>query len=330
MMTRDSLQAILGALFGESAGEAEIVARTDRGPVWAFSLSGDYESALENWERLREALSEHELWPLLGDPLGREEDVRHFSEFYKASLERDLQDPRPHHDSEELLRQGLALDADEWLRQRDESQAQIEAERQAWLESQGYSSHEEYTAALEAKERRIEALIAQKCRDGEADEDGEVSFFTEDGGYRTARCGGQHLDLDHDSLQDAQEPEPMLPPERRWQPPASTWILLVPASHGWEVPAMLRFGGWNACPTPQVHVAMIRRWHEKYGAQLIGLTHDIMTFHVARPPQSREEAVPLAREHLYYDGEYDTQQWLTLGENVDGLIGCSRWGFWWD
>lgn len=44
-------------------------------------------------------------------------------------------------------------------------------------------------------------------------------------------------------------------------------ILLVPAAAGWQVPAHLRWGGWNACPPPEYHVAALRGLGQRYGAE---------------------------------------------------------------
>jgi Domain of unknown function (DUF4253) len=50
------------------------------------------------------------------------------------------------------------------------------------------------------------------------------------------------------------------------EPFASVAIALVPAVATWEVPAYLGIGGWNDCPNPEAHVALMRRWHERHGA----------------------------------------------------------------
>jgi len=50
-----------------------------------------------------------------------------------------------------------------------------------------------------------------------------------------------------------------------WNCDERVHILLLPTSSSWEVPAYLRFGGWNACPLPEVHVATLRSWHERFG-----------------------------------------------------------------
>jgi hypothetical protein len=323
-MNPEPIQQILRDVFGDAAGALEIVAQTDRGPVWAFALRGSYEFAQSSWEPLRKAMTGLELWPLLGNALGRREDLWSPPQFHGGA--RDSGDPLALLSSDDLLREGLDLDVDEWLRLKDERAAYWRAEHQAWLESQGYASQEESSAAQTAIESRNQAIIAKMCADGEADEDGWVSFIDETGAHVDALCGERGDDFRSNSETDA----PALHPSQMWRPPASIWLLLVPARHGWEVPATLRFGSWNGCPAPQEHVALMRHWHQGYGAQLVGLTHDTLSFSVARPPQNQEEALPLAHQHFHFcsgEGwnEDDTPEML-----VDGLVNRRGWWFWWD
>lgn len=106
-------------------------------------------------------------------------------------------------------------------------------------------------------------------------------------------------------------------------------ILLVPAKFGWEVPAYLRWGGWNACPPPEYHVAALRRWHERYGADLIGLNGDTMNVRASRPPQQRGDALALAIEQYGYCPDIIDQGVGSISALAAGLIN-EWWYFWWD
>src|SRR5262249_26076759 len=75
---------------------------------------------------------------------------------------------------------------------------------------------------------------------------------------------------------------------------------LVPTTQGWTTPAFLMFGDWNNCPRPHDHLAVLRHWEEQYGAEVVGITHDIVEMLVARPPRSRKKALELAREQYLY------------------------------
>lgn len=328
-MTPESLQPILSELFGDAVGAMEVLAQTDRGPLWAFSLTrvvGLDWSGWDGWERLREALAEHEYWPLLVAGWRHPRDV---AKCYAHSSRPDPDSPFPFHSARQLLRQGLDLDVDEWLRSKDEKQARFRAEHEAWLRSQGYAGDEEEANALTAKYDGIEArhrawLASAAGAQAQADEDGH-SYFDEETNttiwYRWGDYSGTDAALHEVEIPEFSEIQPPRVPE-------VAWMILVPARHGWQVPAVLHFGGWNACLAPHIHVALARRWQQKYGAQLDSLSHDMIGFRVPRPLASREEALQLAREHIYFCE--DITDHSTLEEHADWLVGRSGWSFWWD
>ena len=96
------------------------------------------------------------------------------------------------------------------------------------------------------------------------------------------------------------------------------------------IPAHLRWGGWNACPHPEYHVAALRAWRDRFGAELVGLSRDRMDLRVARPPQSRADALALAREHYVYCSDSLNQGVGTLSNWAALLLGHEWWSFWWD
>lgn len=108
------------------------------------------------------------------------------------------------------------------------------------------------------------------------------------------------------------------------------YLGLVPAYQGWEVPALLRFGGWNECPSPEVHVSLVRDWHDRYGAELVAATHDVVEMQVARPPTTREAALALATEQFFYCEDIVTQGMETLERLAAILLNGTAWYFWWD
>lgn len=108
------------------------------------------------------------------------------------------------------------------------------------------------------------------------------------------------------------------------------YLGLVPASQGWEVPALLRMGGWNECPMPEVHVSLMRYWHDRYGAELVAATHDVVEMQVARPPATREEALMLATEQFFYCEDIVSQGTETLERLAAALLNGTVWFFWWD
>ncbi|UYV15331.1 DUF4253 domain-containing protein [Porphyrobacter sp. ULC335] len=108
------------------------------------------------------------------------------------------------------------------------------------------------------------------------------------------------------------------------------YILVVPARHGWEVPAYTSWGAWNECPPPELHIAALRSWHERYGAELVGMSADVLDVRVTRRPASREEALALAREHFDYCPDIVYQGTETLAPLAASYMVSDWWYFWWD
>ena len=107
-------------------------------------------------------------------------------------------------------------------------------------------------------------------------------------------------------------------------------ILVLPTSESAAVPAFLQWGGWNSCPLPEHHVAALRSWHERYGAELIGLSGDVMNLRVKRRPSTRDEALAIAREQFLYCQDIVWQGTGTLAPLATTLLNGDWWYFWWD
>jgi hypothetical protein len=147
-------------------------------------------------------------------------------------------------------------------------------------------------------------------------------------------------------LQDLQEPRQ--PPVGEWpaEPSPSVgltvamkygltfmpnvYISLIPTDDWTTVPAHLRWGGWNDCPRAEYHVAALRSWRDRFGAELIGLSADRMDLRVARRPDTREQALELAREHYASCSDIVDQAEGTLSPLAVSLITDDWWNFWWD
>lgn len=108
------------------------------------------------------------------------------------------------------------------------------------------------------------------------------------------------------------------------------WVAKIPTALPCDVPAWLRLGGWNACPATEEHVAVWKRWQEKYGAEILCVTGDVIEATVTRPPKDREACYALAREQFAYCEDIVTQGTGSIDALASGLPGASSWFFWWD
>ena len=114
------------------------------------------------------------------------------------------------------------------------------------------------------------------------------------------------------------------------QPLPQTYIGVFPTDDETEIPALLRWGAWNDCPAPEVHVAHLRGWRDAYGAKLVSITRDTIELKVDRRPASREEALELARQHFAYCPDIVLQGTQTIEALAASLMQSDWWFFWWD
>lgn len=112
-----------------------------------------------------------------------------------------------------------------------------------------------------------------------------------------------------------------------WTPKAQVIIGLLPTSDATATAAYLRFGGWNDCPPPPVHVAIARKWRGSHGAVQICNTYDTIEFKVARPITDRKEALDMAMAHYCYCSDRVPDD---LETSAAALLGSTVWQFWWD
>jgi hypothetical protein len=107
-------------------------------------------------------------------------------------------------------------------------------------------------------------------------------------------------------------------------------VLLIPTQDSTEIPAYLKWGGWNDCPPPEYHVAALRSWRDRYGAELVGMAGDVMNIETNNRPASRDEALALASEQYAYCSDIVDQGVNTISVLAAGLMANPWWFFWWD
>lgn len=107
-------------------------------------------------------------------------------------------------------------------------------------------------------------------------------------------------------------------------------VALWPTPRGEEIPALMRYGGWNACPMPHEQVAILSHWKAAYDADLVAIAGDIMEFAVQKPPTTRAAALQLAHEQGAFCDDIIYQGVGTLARLAEGLLDAPVWYFWWD
>ena len=107
-------------------------------------------------------------------------------------------------------------------------------------------------------------------------------------------------------------------------------IVILPTDDATEAPAYLRFGGWNANPAAGYHVAALRDWQARYGAVPVLISGDVMELCITRRPDTREDAIALAREQALMTEDIVTQGVGTLSDLGGSLYVSDWWYFWWD
>ena len=106
--------------------------------------------------------------------------------------------------------------------------------------------------------------------------------------------------------------------------------LKIKTDASWKIPAYLCYGGWNACPEPELQCAIWKYWEEKYGAKIVGISGDVIEAYVSRPPETEEDAMALAWEQYLYCADIVDQGCETISNLGAGLINHDKWYFWWD
>jgi hypothetical protein len=104
----------------------------------------------------------------------------------------------------------------------------------------------------------------------------------------------------------------------------------IVADECWHIPALFKYGGWNDCPEPEAQCAIWKYWQEKYGAKIVGISHDIIEAHVENPPKTPDEAMQLAMEQYLYCTDIVDQGVETVSNLAHLLLQQKVWYFWWD
>ncbi|MBR5947127.1 MAG: DUF4253 domain-containing protein [Clostridia bacterium] len=65
-------------------------------------------------------------------------------------------------------------------------------------------------------------------------------------------------------------------------------LMLLPTAKPWEAALFLPFGGRNECPAPREMAAMLKKWHESFGAVPAVFAGDALEIFIPRPLDETE------------------------------------------
>jgi Domain of unknown function (DUF4253) len=114
------------------------------------------------------------------------------------------------------------------------------------------------------------------------------------------------------------------------EPQGNLRLMLIPTIPFAQIPIYMPYGGWNDCPYPHEIAAMMEYWNLKYGAELVGISHDTLEMFVCNPPTTYQDAFDLAKEHYAFCYDSVDQGMGTVERLAKSLINSSVWYFWWD
>lgn len=111
----------------------------------------------------------------------------------------------------------------------------------------------------------------------------------------------------------------------------SVAIALLPTSTPWEAIAFVGCANsHNYDIGPAEHVAIHRDWFERFGAEPMAASADMIDLAVARPANDKAAAIALALEHASYCIDIVDQGVGSVAALASHLKGATVWGFWWD
>ena len=111
---------------------------------------------------------------------------------------------------------------------------------------------------------------------------------------------------------------------------AEVYLGLAKIEQPWHLPAIVKYGGWNACPEAEVHCAFHREWQERYGAEITGMSGDVVECAVRNPPTDQKTAILLAWEQYWYCADIVEQGCGSVSNLAATLLNSPYWYFWWD
>ena len=98
----------------------------------------------------------------------------------------------------------------------------------------------------------------------------------------------------------------------------------------WQLFSLLQYGYWNSYPAPLIHLAVHRRWAERYGAKPVGVTADTLELALDTPPARGEAALAEAKLAFAYCPDAVDQGAGSVDALAEAMATSRHWWFWWD
>jgi hypothetical protein len=259
-----------------------------------YGLIVDGYDAFDLWEKLRDLVPQTGHWPVILGRLGEEDLPTERGVIDATTGVKKIEYP----DTRSILHQAEEIDAFKWFENtRRQHIENLNEELESCLQK-GYEEDAEY----------FRTLLNQP------DEFQGIKRGDWPSGAEPSSPWGIAAGITHDRDMNSYE----------------VTMALLPTPHSWQTAAILKFGGWNACPWPHEHTAILRHWEKRFGAQVVCLTNDTIECLVSRPPQTRSDALLLARDQYFYCDDIVLQGTRTLDALAAGLLKGEAWYFWWD
>lgn len=126
---------------------------------------------------------------------------------------------------------------------------------------------------------------------------------------------------------DRDDPWPPVNDKPLWVPPDGM-LALLPTPHPWVAPLALGYlGAANLGVEPWEHAAVLRLWHEHFGARVHSIDEAELVLHVPQPPTDPHVALAVAWDHAYYCP--DEVEGSPVQERTE-VTRSHVWRFFWD
>lgn len=101
-------------------------------------------------------------------------------------------------------------------------------------------------------------------------------------------------------------------------------LLLLPTQCTWEVLAYIHWYGAESIGTPTV-ISLLKKWHGKYGAELVGHYGTMLNIRVSKLPQDMDEAFELAIEQAVIAPCTTSLPGISLKDHARSLLHQKEW-----